>query len=150
MVQDAVVGPQRADELEADVQMLQGKLIQLEEAAEENERLKGLLDLRDKGTYPDGTDFEVADVVVKSPTRWASWIMINKGSADGVRVGLPVVGATPAAGETLAGKGLVGKVTQVTAHTAKVCSSPILGRASPPRSRDCGQRASSRVRCRAV
>ena len=110
----------RADELEADVQMLQGKLIQLEEAAEENERLKGLLDLRDKGTYPDGTDFEVADVVVKSPTRWASWIMINKGSADGIRVGLPVVGATPAAGETLAGKGLVGKVTQVTAHTAQV------------------------------
>jgi rod shape-determining protein MreC len=110
----------RADELEADVQMLQGKLIQLEEAAEENERLKGLLDLRDKGTYPDGTDFEIADVVVKSPTRWASWIMINKGSADGIRVGLPVVGATPAAGESLAGKGLVGKVTQVTAHTAQV------------------------------
>ncbi len=110
----------RADELEEEVQMLQGKLVQLEEKAEENERLKALLDIRDKGTYPDGTDFEVAEVVVKSPTRWASWIMINKGSADGVRVGMPVVGATPSAGESLAGKGLVGRVTEVTAHTAKV------------------------------
>ncbi len=110
----------RANELEADVQMLQGKLIQLEEMAEENERLKALLDLRDKATYPDGTDFEVADVVGKSPTRWESWVLINKGSADGIRVGLPVVGATPAAGETLAGKGLVGKVTEVSKHTSKV------------------------------
>jgi rod shape-determining protein MreC len=110
----------RADELEAQVQMLQGKVIQLEEQAEENERLKGLLDIRDKGTYPDGTDFEVAKVVAKSPSKWASWVLINKGSADGLRVGLPVVGATPTAGESLAGKGLVGKITEITEHSAKV------------------------------
>jgi rod shape-determining protein MreC len=110
----------RADALEEEVQMLQGKVIQLEEKAEENERLKGLLDLRDKGTYPDGTDFKVAEVIGKSPTRWESWVLIDKGSADGLRVGLPVVGATPAAGESLAGKGLVGKITEITEHTAKV------------------------------
>ena len=33
---------------------------------------------------------------------------------------MPVVGATPMAGETLAGKGLVGKIIEVTAHSAKV------------------------------
>ena len=62
----------------------------------------------------------VARVIGKSPTRWQAWIQIDKGSADGVQVDQPVVGATPVAGETLAGKGLVGKVIAVTAHTAKV------------------------------
>lgn len=109
----------RAEELEGQVQELEGEVIQLEEERDEYQRLKGLFDLVNL-TYPDGTDFEVADVVVKSPTRWASWVLIDKGSADGLRVGLPVVGATPLAGESLAGKGLVGKITYVTPHTAKV------------------------------
>ncbi|OFW59677.1 MAG: rod shape-determining protein MreC [Actinobacteria bacterium RBG_16_64_13] len=110
----------RADQLEEELQVLQGEVVKLEEQAEENGRLKGLLDLRDKGTYPDGTDFEVAQVIGKSPSRWQAWVMIDKGSADGLRVDLPVVGATPTAGESLAGKGLVGKVTQVFEHTAMV------------------------------
>lgn len=111
---------ERADELEEQVQLLEGELIMLQEQAEENARLKALLDLRDKGTYPAGTDFKVAKVISKSPTLWADWVLIDKGSADGLRVGLPVVGATPTVGETLAGKGLVGKIVAVTAHTAQV------------------------------
>lgn len=110
----------RAEELEAELQALQGEVIKLEEQAEENLRLKGLLDLHDKATYPEGTEFKVASVVAKSPTRWQSWIMIDKGSSDGLRADLPVVGATPTAGESLAGKGLVGKITAVTDHSAKV------------------------------
>jgi len=110
----------RADDLEKQVQTLQGEVVKLEEQSEENERLKGLLDLRDKGTYPDGTDFEVANVILKSPNHWESWVLIDKGAADGLRVDLPVVGATPTAGESLAGKGLVGKITEITDHTAKV------------------------------
>ena len=110
----------RAEELEAELQVMQGEVIKLEEQAEENERLKGLLDLRDKSTYPEGTEFAVASVVGKSPTRWQAWVMIDKGSADGLRVDLPVVGATPTAGESLAGKGLVGKITEITEHSAKV------------------------------
>jgi rod shape-determining protein MreC len=111
---------ERANRLEEELQALQGEAIKLEEQAEENERLRGLLDLRDKGTYPAGTDFEVAAVIDKSRDRWEAWIQIDKGSADGIRVGQAVVGATPVAGETLAGKGLVGTVTVVTAHAAKV------------------------------
>jgi rod shape-determining protein MreC len=110
----------RAEALEEELQVLQGEAIKLEEQAEENERLKSLLDLRDKGTYPEGTDFEVAQIIGKAPTRWEAWVLIDKGSADGLRVGLPVVGATPVAGESLAGKGLVGRVIEVTEHTAKV------------------------------
>ncbi len=111
---------ERAAELEETLQGLQGRLVQLEEEAEENQRLKSLLELRDKGTYPAGTDFMVARVIDKSPTLLESWVKIDKGSDDGLRVGLPVVGATPVVGETLPGKGLVGKIVEVTAHSAKV------------------------------
>jgi rod shape-determining protein MreC len=109
-----------AERLAAQLQALQGEAVKLKEQAEENQRLKGLLDLRDKGTFPEGTDFEVARVIGKSPTRWQAWIQIDKGSADGVAVDQPVVGATPMAGESVYGKGLVGKVTAVTSHTAQV------------------------------
>jgi rod shape-determining protein MreC len=109
-----------AQRLAAELQALQGEAMKLKEQAEENARLKSLLDLRDKGTYPEGTDFEVARVTGKSPTRWEAWVQIDKGSADGIKVDQPVVGATPTAGETLAGKGLVGKVIAVTPHSAQV------------------------------
>lgn len=113
---------ERAAELEEELQGLQGELVQLQEQAEENQRLKGLLELqmRDKGTYPAGTDFLVARVIDKPQTLLEAWVKIDKGSADGLRVDMPVVGATPMVGETLTGKGLVGKIIEVTAHTAKV------------------------------
>lgn len=111
---------ERAEELEKELQVLEGELVQLEEQAQENQRLKSLLDLRDKGTYPAGTDYLVARVIGKSPTLWEAWVLIDKGSADGLRVNMPVVGASPLVGETLMGKGLVGKITEVTAHTAQV------------------------------
>lgn len=109
-----------AERLAAELQALQGEAVKLKEQAEENQRLKSLLDLRDKGTFPEGTDFEVARVIGKSPTRWQAWVQIDKGSVDGIKVDQPVVGATPMAGESLAGKGLVGKVVSVTAHSAQV------------------------------
>jgi rod shape-determining protein MreC len=111
---------ERANELEEQLTILEGELIQLQEEAEENQRLRALLDLKEKATYPTGTEFEVAKVIAKSPSLWEAWVLIDKGSADGLRVGLPVVGATPTVGETLTGKGLVGQIVSVTAHTAQV------------------------------
>mgnify|MGYP001150382418 CR=1 FL=1 len=100
--------------------VLQGELIRLQEQSEENERLRALLDLRDKATYPTGTDFEVAEVIGKSPSLWEAWVLVNRGTDDGLEVGQPVVGATPTVGETVVGKGLVGKVIWADASTAKV------------------------------
>lgn len=111
---------ERAEELEQRLQVLEGELVMLQEEAEENERLRSLLDLRDKTVYPEGTEFQMARVIGKSPTLWEAWVLIDRGSADGLSVGLPVVGATPMVGETLLGKGLVGKIVAVTAHTAQV------------------------------
>jgi cell shape-determining protein MreC len=90
-----------ADRLASELQQLQGEAVKLREQAEENERLKGLLDFQDKGTFPEGTQFSVARVVGKSPTRWEAWIEIDKGSADGIQVDQAVVGATPMTSESL-------------------------------------------------
>jgi rod shape-determining protein MreC len=109
-----------AERLAGQVETLQGQVVELEEQAEENQRLKGLLDLKEKGTFPAGTDFVVSRVISKSPDKWQFWVMIDKGSADGIKVHQAVVGSTLVAGETLAGKGLVGQVSEVTAHSAKV------------------------------
>jgi rod shape-determining protein MreC len=127
-----------ADRLASELQQLQGEAVKLREQAEENERLKGLLDFQDKGTFPEGTQFAVARVVGKSPTRWEAWIEIDKGSADGIQVDQAVVGATPTASESLSGKGLVGKVVSVTAHTARVqlitdSESSVAGKIQGPR-----------------
>jgi rod shape-determining protein MreC len=109
-----------AERLAGELQALQGEAVKLREQADENQRLKSLLDFKEKGTFPEGTEFEVARVTGKSPTRWQAWLEIDKGSADGVQVDQAVVGATPIAGGSLAGKGLVGKVISVTAHEAQV------------------------------
>jgi rod shape-determining protein MreC len=109
-----------AERLSEQVQTLQGQVIQLQEAGQENQRLKSLLDLKDKGTFPAGTDFVVARVIIKAPTHWQNWVTIDKGSDDGIKVDQAVVGSTPVAGESLTGKGLVGHVVEVTAHSAKI------------------------------
>ncbi len=111
---------EEAARLRAELQQLQGEAVKLKEQAEENERLKGLLDLKDKGTFPEGTEFTIARVIGKSPTRWEAWIQIDKGSADGVEINQVVVGATPMSTDSPSGKGLVGKVVSVTAHSAQV------------------------------
>jgi rod shape-determining protein MreC len=106
--------------LKAELDNTRGQLIQLEQASQENERLKQLLDFRNAGIFPTGSTFTVARVIGKSPTKWQEWILIDKGTADGVALNQPVVGATPSADQSLSGKGLVGKVVAVSSHSAQV------------------------------
>jgi rod shape-determining protein MreC len=110
----------QAESLAAQLQQLQGKAVQFQEQADENARLRALLDFRDKGTFPAGTGFVVCRVVGKSPTQWNAWAEIDKGSADGLQIDQAVVGATPDSTDNLYGKGLVGKIVSVTAHSAQV------------------------------
>jgi rod shape-determining protein MreC len=111
----------KVEELELQKDTLQGMLVQLEDQKEENERLRALLDLQTV-PYPEGTEFLVARVIAKSPSQWEAWVLIDQGTDDNKRlkVGMPVVGATPRVGDALPGKGLVGKIVEVDAHTAKV------------------------------
>lgn len=106
--------------LTAEVQKLRGQVMEMSEAAQENARLKELLEFQESSIFPAGSTFCAARVIGRSPTRWEDWIQIDKGSADGLAVNQPVVGATGPTDDSLAGKGLVGKVVAVTAHSAQV------------------------------
>ncbi|NLT35039.1 MAG: rod shape-determining protein MreC [Gaiellales bacterium] len=108
------------EKLTAEVEELRGRVIELEEGAEQNRDLKELLDFRESGIFPEGSTFVVARVIGRSPTQWEEWLQIDRGTADGLAVNQPVVGAMGPVGNSPAGKGLVGKVVAVTAHSAQV------------------------------
>ncbi len=78
----------------------------LEEYAQENERLRQLLDLKD--TYKlEGVG---ARVIGRSSQAWSQTITLDKGEADGVDTGLTVMGAS----------GVVGQVISTTQNTSVV------------------------------
>jgi rod shape-determining protein MreC len=74
--------------------------------AAENDRLKGLLDLRDKRTY----ETVPARVIARDPSVWFNTVTINRGSSSGVAVNMPVVSAT----------GIVGRVVTVSPWASQV------------------------------
>ncbi|WP_251178790.1 rod shape-determining protein MreC [Adlercreutzia agrestimuris] len=77
-----------------------------EEYAQENERLRQLLDLKD--TYHlEGVG---ARVIGRSSQAWSQTITLDKGEADGVDTGLTVMGTS----------GVVGQVISTTSHTSVV------------------------------
>ncbi len=99
---------QENEELKARVAELEEDARQGQEASEENERLRQLLDLREKRR--DFT-YEAATVLSDSTTSWESTLTISKGSVHGVEVNDCVITST---GE------LVGVVTQVGATWSTV------------------------------
>lgn len=72
----------------------------------ENEQLRALLGLRERITAPSIT----AEVVYKTPDPYSSQLTIDKGSADGVREGSPVLDSY----------GVLGQVTRVYPFTSEV------------------------------
>jgi len=72
----------------------------------ENERLKGLLGLRDQNTYQTVP----ARVIARDPSIWFNNITIDRGSSSGVKVNMPVVSAT----------GIVGRVVTVSPWASQV------------------------------
>lgn len=119
-VGDVLGANARNNQLERQLESLRGELVRLNESSEENQRLKELLEFKDAGIFPAESTFEVARVIGKSPTKWAAWIQIDKGSDDGVALNQPVVGATLPADRSLSGKGLVGKVIAVGSRSARI------------------------------
>ncbi|MCY7374520.1 MAG: rod shape-determining protein MreC [Pyrinomonadaceae bacterium] len=72
----------------------------------ENERLKGLLQLKNEGGYK----ILGAQVIGRDTSAWFDSSIINRGSLDGVKLNMPVV----------TNGGLVGRVTAVSPLTAQV------------------------------
>lgn len=85
---------------------LRVKVVELEEARLENERLRtmvGFIDARE-------LDALGARVIGRPTTAWEGVITIDRGTADGVTTGLPV----------LAPEGVLGQTVDVTEHSSKV------------------------------
>jgi len=92
--------------LRTEVLVLKRKLQQMASLTAENTRLRQLLNSAD--TIEDRV--LVAELIGVSPDPMKHKVMINRGSADGVYIGQPVVDAF----------GLVGQVVEVGKHTGRV------------------------------
>jgi rod shape-determining protein MreC len=90
---------QRVQELEVEVQ-------QKGELADENQRLKDLLELKNSSSYKALP----AQIIGRDPSAWFDSAVINRGSLDGVKLNMPIVN----------NGGLIGRVTAVSPLTAQV------------------------------
>lgn len=98
---------QRNTELEAEVSRLQTEIIELKQQISETRVLEALVDFA--RVNPDN-QYIAAKVIGRDPNPFLQYVIINRGSDDGLRRGMPVVTQ----------QGLVGRVAAVTAGAARV------------------------------
>lgn len=113
-VQDFLTAPrditslrQRNAELEAEVAELQAQVIQLQQQVGETEILAALVDF--SRANPENT-YQAAAVIGLDPSPFLHFVIINRGSNDGILRGMPVV----------TDQGLVGRVDAVIADAARI------------------------------
>ena len=94
------------DLLKQRIQELEVELKGREDLNSENERLRGLLDLKEKGKFKVLN----ARIIGRDPSVWFDSSIVNRGSLDGVKLNMPVV----------TGGGLVGRVTAVSPLTSQI------------------------------
>lgn len=98
---------QRNAQLEAEVASLETQVIELQQQLTEYQILSSLLDFA--RAYPE-YEYVGASVIGRDPSPFLQYVIINRGSDDGLRRGMTVVTQ----------QGLVGRVSQVTAASANV------------------------------
>jgi rod shape-determining protein MreC len=94
------------EDLKKRVEQMEIELRQTRAATDENQRLKGLLDLKEKSQYQTVT----ASVIARDPSEWFDTVTINRGRTSGVELNMPVVTAG----------GIVGRVVATSPWTATV------------------------------
>jgi rod shape-determining protein MreC len=94
-------------ELEAQISQLQAQVIGLQQRVSETEILAALVDF--SRSNPEST-YKAASVIGRDPSPFLHYIIINRGSNDDIRRGMPVV----------TNQGLVGRVDAVIADAARV------------------------------
>ena len=105
--QDMAALRQRNAVLETENSRLQGQVIQLQQELKDTEVLYALLKFA--RARPNDT-YVAASVIGRDPSPFLRYVMIDKGSDDGLRHGMPVVTS----------RGLVGRVDAVIANAARV------------------------------
>ncbi len=98
---------ERNAQLEEIIALNQIEIIQLREIASDYDRLAGLLNYT---TSVENQEFVTADVIGRDQNAVIRSIIINRGSRDGIAIGMPVVTEL----------GLVGRVIQVSADASQV------------------------------
>jgi rod shape-determining protein MreC len=104
---DVVRLAQLNEQLEAEVSRLQAQIIELQQENSELEVLSALLDFA--RTHSEN-EYITAAVIGRDISPFLHYVIINRGSDDGLRRGMPVVSS----------QGLVGRVAAVTADGARV------------------------------
>lgn len=94
------------ERLKQELSTAQLELRNAQQAAAENERLKGLLNLKEQTGY----DQVNARVIARDSSIWFNTITINRGSSSGIALNMPVVTAS----------GIVGRVIALSPWTAQV------------------------------
>ena len=98
---------QTNQELEAEVARLEAEIIKLNQQLSETRVLSALVDFA--RAQPEN-QYLAAAVIGRDPSPFLQYVIINRGSDDGVRRGMPVV----------TDRGLVGRISRVTASAASV------------------------------
>ncbi len=94
------------ERLQQKLDQVQLQLQNAQEAAGENERLKGLLDLKEKTGYQNVS----ARVIARDSSVWFNTVIIDRGSSSGIQLNMPVV----------TGGGIVGRIVAVSPWTSQV------------------------------
>jgi rod shape-determining protein MreC len=97
-------------DLHAEVEKLRAEVVASEGATGDNEQFRKLLGLSEQNPGLAEYDLVTSRVIGRSPTVWYSDVTIDKGSSSGIERNDAVIN----------GDGLVGRVTDMTAGTAKV------------------------------
>jgi rod shape-determining protein MreC len=104
-ISDLGVSRSQLDELREQNAELRERLASLEEAALENQRLSELLG------FVEATQYKTLGArVIGRPTEYSQVLTLDRGSADGITVGMPVLGTA----------GVVGQTIEVTKNSCKV------------------------------
>lgn len=111
---DSLAGPRSIAEAQAQIDALQSRLAELERENEELREIQGeyqiLLDLFNRARQSPEITRITANVIGQDTSPIIRSIVIDKGTADGVNIGMPVESA----------RGLVGQVFRVSTNSAQI------------------------------
>ncbi len=114
VVADALEGPRDLDTAREEITILQSQIDSLERENEELREIEGeyqlLLDLFNRARQAPEYSRLTASVIGRDTNQAVRSIIIDKGSDDGIRVGMPVESA----------RGLVGQVYRTTQNSAQI------------------------------
>lgn len=104
---DVIALRQQNTSLQADVARLQVQVVQLQQQVSETQALAALVNF--SRSNPESS-YTAASVIGRDPSPFLHYIIVDKGSNDGVRRGMPVV----------TDQGLVGRVDAVISSAARI------------------------------